>query len=213
MDSRYIEIAHDMVGRILIGEWSEGTLLKGRSMLAATYNVSPETIRKAINILEKEKIVQVKHGVGVYVDSALRAQQYAEKWSAKSSLREQHETLNRLLNEKRELDQKIEQSLSKMIESFKFQTNEAIVFQEIEVPLDSWANGKTIGDIYFWNYTEATIVAIVSQKDKKTYPSPGPDYMLAPGDKLILVGKDELSIERALSYLAYGVIEEVSAAL
>lgn len=64
---RYVKIAHDICGRILTGEFPEGTILKGRSMLASVYNVSPETIRKAINILAEEKIIEVKHGVGIFV--------------------------------------------------------------------------------------------------------------------------------------------------
>ena len=72
--ARYIKIAQDICGRILVGEYQEGMMLKGRSVLASFYNVSPETIRKAVNLLAKEKIVEIKRGVGIFVDSALHAQ-------------------------------------------------------------------------------------------------------------------------------------------
>ena len=52
---RYIKIAQDICGKILTGEYPEGTLLKGRSILGASYNVSPETVRKALNILKRTK--------------------------------------------------------------------------------------------------------------------------------------------------------------
>ena len=76
---RYVKIAHDICSRILNGEFKEGDTIKGRSMLASMYNVSPETIRKAIIILADEGILEVKHGVGIFVDSIIRAKQYADK--------------------------------------------------------------------------------------------------------------------------------------
>ena len=77
---RYIKIAQDVCGKILTGEYPEGTLLKGRSVLGATYAVSPETVRKALNILEKHGVVSSKRGVGVYVESVLHAREFANKW-------------------------------------------------------------------------------------------------------------------------------------
>ena len=59
---RYLKIAQDICGKIMNGEYPEGTLLKGRSILGAAYGVSPETVRKALNLLEKEKVVSSKRG-------------------------------------------------------------------------------------------------------------------------------------------------------
>ncbi len=205
---RYVKIAHDICGRILTGEFPEGTILKGRSMLASVYNVSPETIRKAVNILAEEKIIEVKHGVGIFVDSALRAQQYAEKWKSKNTVKENYLAVSALMEEAKNINQKIEKAVAEMLDNFKYQTNESIVFSEVEIPTDSWVNGKTIGEVYFWNYTEATIVAVVSKDDHTAQASPGPDFPLRGGDRLILVGKDDLSFERVLSFLTYGVVEE-----
>lgn len=70
------------------------------------------------------------------------------------------------------------------------------------------ADGKTIGEVYFWNYTEATIVAIISKETGRAQQSPGPDFPLHVGDKLLFVGKDDLSFDRVLSFLVYGVLEE-----
>ena len=152
---RYIKIAQDVCGKILTGEYPEGTLLKGRSILGAAYGVSPETVRKALNILEKEKVVSSKRGVGVFVDSVLHA----------------------------------------------------VKFSSVEIPQNSWINGKTVGEVYFWNYTEATIVAVVGS-DNITKQSVGPDFVLHAGDKLIFVGKDNLTYDRVLSFLTYGVINQ-----
>ena len=93
---RYIKIAQDVCGKILTGEYPEGTLLKGRSVLGASYGVSPETVRKALNILEKEKVVSSKRGVGVFVDSVLHAQEFANKWKAETQIKDKYATLEKL---------------------------------------------------------------------------------------------------------------------
>ena len=205
---RYIKIAQDICGKILTSEFPEGTLLKGRSILGSMYNVSPETIRKALNLLEKEKVVEIKRGVGVYVDSVLHAQQFAESWKSKTLISNKYTELKNLLAEKKELDNKIDEAIKDMKDSFSYQTHEAVHFSEVEIPQDSWIDGKTIGEVYFWNYTEATIVAIISKETGRAQQSPGPDFPLHVGDKLLFVGKDDLSFDRVLSFLVYGVLEE-----
>ncbi len=204
---RYIKIAQDVCGKILTGEYPEGTLLKGRSILGASYNVSPETVRKALNILEKEKVVSSKRGVGVFVDSVLHAQEFANKWRAETQIKDKYANLEKLLAEQREIEAKVNAAIDDMKDSFTYQTTEAIKFSKIEIPQDSWINGKTVGEVYFYNYTEATIVAIVDSSNT-TNQSVGPDYVLHSGDKIIFVGKDSLTYDRVSSFLTYGVLNQ-----
>ena len=205
--ARYIKIAQDIGGRILVGEYQEGMMLKGRSVLASFYNVSPETIRKAVNLLAKEKIVEIKRGVGIFVDSALHAQQFADKWKDKTLVQNKYANLLNLLEEKRQLDEEIDVAIKDMRDSFTYQTKEAVQLQEIMIPLDSWLDSKKIGDVYFYNYTEATIVAVVTKEEGRADTSPGPDYVLHGGDKLIFVSKDTMTFDRVASFLVYGVEE------
>ena len=202
---RYVKIAHDICSKILSGEFKEGDIIKGRSLLASTYNVSPETIRKAITILANEGIVEVKQGVGIFVDSIIKAKQYADKWDAQSTIDEQYNKVTTLIEEANKLNIKLQEALNAMIDNFKYQTNETINFQKATIPQVCCLNNKTIGEVYFWNYTEATIVAVVSNGNIQT--SPGPDYPLKEGDTLILVGKDEVSYDRVLSFITYGIEE------
>ena len=205
--ARYIKIAQDICGRILVGEYQEGMMLKGRSVLASFYNVSPETIRKAVNLLAKEKIVEIKRGVGIFVDSALHAQQFADKWKDKTIVQNKYANLLNLLEEKKQLDEEIDVAIKDMRDSFTYQTKEAVQLQEIMIPLDSWLDSKKIGDVYFYNYTEATIVAVVTKEEGRADTSPGPDYVLHAGDKLIFVSKDTMTFDRVASFLVYGVEE------
>ena len=110
-----------------------------------------------------------------------------------------------LIEEANKLNIKLQEALNAMIDNFKYQTNETINFQKATIPQGCWLNNKTIGEVYFWNYTEATIVAVVSNGNIQT--SPGPDYPLKEGDTLILVGKDEVSYDRVLSFITYGIEE------
>ena len=205
--ARYIKIAQDICGRILVGEYQEGMMLKGRSVLASFYNVSPETIRKAVNLLAKEKIVEIKRGVGIFVDSALHAQQFADKWKDKTLVQNKYANLLNLLEEKKQLDEEIDVAIKDMRDSFTYQTKEAVQLQEIMIPLDSWLDSKKIGDVYFYNYTEATIVAVVTKEEGRADTSPGPDYVLHGGDKIIFVSKDTMTFDRVASFLVYGVEE------
>ena len=204
---RYIKIAQDVCGKILTGEYPEGTLLKGRSILGAAYNVSPETVRKALNILEKEKVVSSKRGVGVFVDSVLHAQEFANKWKAETQIKDKYANLEKLLAEQKEITAKVNAAIDDMKDSFTYQTTEAIKFSKVEIPQNSWINGKTVGDVYFYNYTEATIVAVIGA-DNITKQSVGPDFVLHAGDKIVFVGKDNLTYDRVLSFLTYGVINQ-----
>ncbi len=203
---RYIKIAQDVCGKILTGEYQEGDLLKGRSVLGAQYGVSPETVRKALNILEKNKVVSSKRGVGVYVESVLHAQEFANQWRAETQIKDKYAELTALLEEQKELEAKISAAIDDMKDSFTYQTTEAVKFSQVEIPQNSWVNGQSIGNVYFYNYTEATIVAVVGS-DNIYRQSVGPDYVLHSGDKLIFVAKDETTFDRVLSFIIYGVLE------
>ena len=54
---RYLKIAVDISARIASGDIIEGEKLKGRSVLSTEYNVSPETIRRAMSILSDKNVV------------------------------------------------------------------------------------------------------------------------------------------------------------
>ncbi|MCI2068430.1 MAG: GntR family transcriptional regulator [Bacilli bacterium] len=207
--ARYIKIAQDICSKITGGEYPEGAILKGRSVLASFYNVSPETIRKSVNLLAREGIVNIKRGVGIFVLSVLHAQQFQDKWKDKTLVQNKYEGLLKLLDEKKDLDTRIDVAIKDMKDSFAYQTKEAVQLMEIMVPAKSWIDGKKIGEVYFWNYTEATIVAVVSSSDGLAKTSPGPDFIIHNGDRLIFVAKDKLTFDRVASFLVYGVNPEV----
>ena len=70
---QYMRIARSIAQRIADGELQEGEKLSGRSKLSSEYNVSPETIRKAVQVLQDRAVVNVREQSGVYVLSAAQA--------------------------------------------------------------------------------------------------------------------------------------------
>ena len=98
-NARYIKIAKDIASKIVSGEFPEGSILKGRSLLASMYNVSPETIRKSVQVLADERILFVKHGVGVFIDSRLKAQKYLQMFENQTNLNDRTSKIRKLLEE------------------------------------------------------------------------------------------------------------------
>ena len=64
---------------------------------------------------------------------------------------------------------------------------------------DSWASGKTLAQIN--NKSEAIIIAVV--RNNKSYPNPGPELSILPGDMLILFGS-HMQLDNAIKNLQEG---------
>ena len=82
---QYMRIARSIAQRIADGELQEGEKLSGRSKLSSEYNVSPETIRKAVQVLQDRAVVNVREQSGVYVLSAAQARQSVRNAARASS--------------------------------------------------------------------------------------------------------------------------------
>ncbi|MCU7558584.1 GntR family transcriptional regulator [Macrococcus capreoli] len=63
----YLQIAEKIRNNIDIGELKEGDKLPSERKLCELYNVSRITIRQALDLLEHERIIQRKQGIGTYV--------------------------------------------------------------------------------------------------------------------------------------------------
>jgi GntR family transcriptional regulator len=63
----YRDLKRDLTQRIAATEWLPGSALPSETRLAAHYGVAIGTLRKAIDELVAERIVQRRHGSGTYV--------------------------------------------------------------------------------------------------------------------------------------------------
>ena len=97
---QYMQIALSIAGRIAGGDVPEGAKISGRSKLSSEYNVSPETIRKAVRLLSDMRVVDVREKSGVYVLSADNARRYLHNAGAKIDVFAKRQQMKELLDVK-----------------------------------------------------------------------------------------------------------------
>jgi len=113
--ARYEIIAIDLAQAIAEGIYSEGSSLRGRSLLAGKYQVSPETIRKAISLLEGYDIVRSIPSKGVIVNSRERAAGYVEGKNLGNVVSDIEAKLGQLFREKQQLEEEIENTIKTLL--------------------------------------------------------------------------------------------------
>lgn len=182
----YLQIALDLARRIARTELPEGSQLYGRSLLASEYNVSPETIRRAVRLLANMNVVAVKPQSGVVVLSIDSARRYIANFEETASEQALWNQLKTLAAEHEALGRKLNTTLDALSRRWEVSPGTPFPNYEIPVPKDSPLIGKTIGESQFWQCTGGTIVAI--RRGGGLILSPGPYMEFYGGDVIILVG-------------------------
>lgn len=72
----YAQIANRMRRRIREREWQVGSKLPSLEKLCDEFSVSLITIRKAVEVLESEGLLERRHGSGTFVTSAVNAREW-----------------------------------------------------------------------------------------------------------------------------------------
>lgn len=187
--SRYQEIANAIAYSIVSGHYHEGDKIHGRSTLAGRFNVSPETIRRAIAILQSEDVVGVRQGIGITVNSKKQAEKFLRSYNQKNEIQAFKEELKDLLERRREIDSQIDSLLDKLTgytDKFISRWNDVA---EIKVGDDSEAVGRTLRELKVRELTGATVVGVVKNGIENF--SPEADYVLMVGDILLIVSPEE----------------------
>lgn len=206
---RYLKIAVDLCARIASGGIREGERLKGRSVLSTEYNVSPETIRRAMSILSDKNVVQIVMGSGIVVLSRQNAIRFLKNFKNDEDVAEMRQRLLQLFEKQRAMDEEIAVLTKQLIDLYKYRRTDLVTSVEIQLPPHSPVIGKSIGQLEIWHNTGATIIGII--QDKNILISPGPYYEFCENDKILIVG-DENVIERFNAFVsAISVRQENSA--
>ena len=186
--SQYLQIALDLARRIAKGELAEGSRVYGRSVMASEYNVSPETIRRALRLLSDMKVVEVKPQSGAVVLSADSARRYIANFEESADIRALHRQLKDMMEEAADLHHRITDTIAALVKSRETfaAAGEPLPNYEVPVPQNSPVTGKSIGALKFWQSTGGTIVAI--RRGQAVILSPGPYAELYAGDVIVLVG-------------------------
>ena len=182
----YQQIAIDVARRIVKGEFEIGSKIYGRSTLAGEYNVSPETIRRAIILLQDM----------ISKDEAFK---FIDRFKDIESIVSLKTELINFFHEKEEIDRKLEAIVKKIIDySDRLRNISPYNPLEIEVKPYSSVIGKTLSEMKFWQNTGGTVIAI--RRGDEIILSPGPHAEIIKGDVLVVVG-DEGILKRTKKFL------------
>lgn len=195
----YMQIAIDMAGRIGKGEFTEDKKISGRSTLASEYNVSPETIRKAMSLLSDMKIVEMRQGSGIFVLSKENAQDFIYQYRTRESIYQLKERMLDLFDKKKEIEDEMNKTMKSIIDyTSRFKSSDHLTVYEQQAPSDSACISKSIKELAFWQNTGATVVGI-KRKDVMMV-SPGPYETIEIGDIVMFIG-DIASVARMKEFL------------
>lgn len=186
--TQYMRIALSVARRIADGELAEGDKISGRSKLSSEYSVSPETIRRAVQLLSDMRVVTVKEQSGVYVLSADNARRYLHQFEDRSALLRKRQTLRQLLTQQEQLNRQVSELCRSILDDTiqPAQPADPLPNYSCRVP-EGWPGaGRNLGSLHFWQVTGATIVAI--RRGSAYIVSPGPYAELYAGDAVIFVG-------------------------
>lgn len=188
---QYIQIALSIARRIAGGDVPEGAKISGRSKLSSEYNVSPETIRKAVRLLGDMRVVDVREQSGVYVLSADNAKRYLHDFEPKLDVFNKRRHLTELLEQQSHISHQLADLCRSILDYavLPVQADDTLPNYIFRIP-EGWnGNGRNLGELHFWQATGATIVAI--RRGTSRIVSPGPYAELYSGDEIIFVGSDE----------------------
>ena len=182
-ESRYHEIALMVAQRIVDGKYPLGEKIRSRTTIASNFGVSPETARKAVNLLADLEIVEVIHGSGVYV----RSKEKASAFIARS------QNLKQLTQTKQELRESIkrqQEELQTTLELIGKLETESRRTQDSLTVTDAFKElGQTVGQLNLWHRTKATIMAV--KRGEEMILSPGPVLTIEVGDIVYYIGDDQ----------------------
>lgn len=195
----YQRISIDVAKLIASGNIKEGEQIYGRSSLAGKYNVSPETIRRAIKVLEDVEVVKSIQGSGSRVLSQDNAIKFVERYNQIGNLSSYKTKLIDTLNEIRVLEKEAMENIVQIIDySSRLQSSTLIHPLEFKIVKESHIINKTISEVKFWQNTGGTIIGV--KKGETVIISPGPYLKFEENDILIVIA-DTNQFEAIESYI------------
>ncbi|MBE0449934.1 MAG: GntR family transcriptional regulator [Clostridia bacterium] len=198
--SKYEKIALDIAYSIVNDEWKIGDIIKGRSTLSGKYSVSPETIRRALKLLEELNVVEVIEKKGMLIKSKTAAVAYIKEYRSKDHVLSLRENIAKMIEEKRLIEDNMLEKLDKLIEEAVLLKNVGIIYPlEFKILEGSPLIGRSIGDIRFWEHTGATIIGV--NRTGELVLSPGPKLVFFEGDVVFYVGNSPGNSERVNKFV------------
>jgi len=186
----YQKIAIDIANRIIQGDFAIDEKLYGRSVLSSHYNVSPETVRKAILLLNEMDIVEVTKGSGIVVKSVDNCLKFVDKFKDIQSINSMKKSIIKLMNQRSDIEKNLDEEINNLMD-YTNRFNKSNPFMPFEIEIEGMCKvlGKTVSETNFWQSTRATIIGI--RRNGELILSPGPYAVFQKGDIYILIGEEE----------------------
>ncbi len=199
MIPKYQQIALEIANRIAEGGLPEGEHVFGRSSIAGSFGVSPETARRAFCMLADMEIVSPERGTGMRILSKKKAEQFREQFRERwdvSSIRDS--IIASIERQKQEMDS-LYKNLDRLISTTEhYRSTSPFSPYMVRITPNCRFIGKTIEEIRFWHFTGATLVGI--KRGEQMLISPGPYAVLQLNDVIFFVTADS-SDRRVREYL------------
>ncbi|MEK5333584.1 TrkA C-terminal domain-containing protein [Lysinibacillus sp. FSL W8-0992] len=196
---KYQQIAVDLASKIVEKKYQIGDKIYARSSLASQYNVSAETARRAIAVLQDLEIVEASKGSGVIIKSYEMAARFVRQFQDVQSVHElQNELLISIQKQQHELLHLQEKTKQLISRTEHFRSVNPFIPYQIEMTAESPCIHQTLQALNFWQNTSSTIVGI--RRGNELLLSPGPYASFEEGDIIYFIGNDE-SLGRVQSFL------------
>ncbi len=196
---KYQQIAVDLASKIVEKIYQIGDKIYARSSLASQYNVSAETARRAIAVLQDLEIVEASKGSGVIIKSYEMAARFVRQFQDVQSVHElQNELLLSIQKQQHELLHLQEKTKQLISRTEHFRSVNPFIPYQIEMTAESPCIHQTLQALNFWQNTSSTIVGI--RRGNELLLSPGPYASFEEGDIIYFIGNDE-SLGRVQSFL------------
>ncbi|AZP03620.1 GntR family transcriptional regulator [Jeotgalibaca ciconiae] len=185
----YQQVALNLAQRVAEGYYAEGEKLHTRSTIAKSYDISPETARKAVQVLDDLGIMESYHGSGTYVASREKAQTYVRQFQDVQTI----ENMKSQILDSVERQQKEWKNFSQLLDDVITQTRQSYTLNpfipyELVLTKEAAHLDQTVADLNVWQETGATIVALM--QNEKLLLSPGPYAKLNENDTIYFVGNE-----------------------
>ena len=194
----YERVAYEIAIQIANGKVVEGAKIKGRSLASTQFNVSTETMRKALNVLQDNGVIAIKEQSGAQVLSREQALKFSEEYKDEIALKNSFQVFHSLLDESKTIQQRIKKELSRLEKKYDINhSSTPIRTFDYQLSETHPMVGRTLRSINFYKATGATLYGIVGTI---TVSSPSSEYVFQPFDILYFSG-DETVMQRTVEYL------------
>lgn len=183
---KYEKISLDLAYAIVNCDLEVGQRISGRTVLASKYNVSPETIRKAISILKEHDIVNSSPKNGIEIIDLENAQRFIDNFNFDNNVADIKEEIIDLVKIKEDIDANINNKINLVLDYSTKLKNIGLYHPfELKISEISKLIGKSINEVEFWGMTGATIISI--KRNGEIFISPGPKWMFEANDVIVFI--------------------------